>query len=763
MRKIIITILFALLVTLSHSQQTILQRMTGAQVRAALNSNFDTLYVSSGHKVSKTLSRYSTIQGAINAASSGTAIMVESGSYNEQLTLKDGVDLYGVGNVTVFTNDNAHTTITANSDTIKISNINIEANLHCLTAVNSELVIDNCKLIGRISARDGGYISLDSSKVDMTDCKIVYGNILAVKHSTFNYIGKEMEVLWARFFTGSVFDISVDKWNIPNNRDRFQFLEMGVLNSHQSDINPATGSYSTKADPDYLDWVAENKTGDVKGVLQVKSFRTDGFKAFYLYQNSELTILNSTFYDPVTFRRVSGKINDNSKLTITNSSIGSVAIGYGDMLMKAYNSRFTYDQDYPVWDGVGSIYNTDHWIQSGGTHLFESQTPEWRNKEVMPTLIFSNCIIEFMGDDVLNGLVDTVALKNLGVNFDYKSDSEDLPIDPVHVKWETSHSYTTGQILAIQHPDSGVADSIAFYVINNYISSATVNQDFLDGNIRKLFGANKQSIGYYQQLYYEYTTTDGVWAWRTGFKLGTYHGGKWRNNGCSFYQSTLNLLMENTIVNEYMDVWNAGFTYPFPFWDGERSYTATFGIRAGRYSLKNIILNQVGEFGEIGGNFGISIFHNDSIPVNIAEIDGLKITGDHQLGIMINAGKVASNATYLKINDYTYSGKNVAYNNNNRFVNESTAIVGTLGKAYMSTYLRFDKNLQMNYTQRQLSANLTDNTPTDGEIDSATGLTPVTAGTGWKCVIKDTNGSSLLYLIESDGTNWQYTKLSIAN
>lgn len=762
MKKIIISCALMVFSLVAYTQKDITVGMSGSQVRAALNSNFDTLYVSKGYKVSKTLSRYSTIQGAINAASSGTAIIIESGLYNEQLTLKDGVDLFGNGTVIIYTANNAHTTITASSDTVKISNINIEANLYCLTAVNSELIIDNCKFTGRISARDGGYISLDSSRIDMSDCNIVYGNILAVKHSTLNYTGKEMEVLWAKFLTGSTFDISVDKWIIPNNRDRFQFLEMGVLNSHQADINPTTGAYSTKADPDYLDWVTENEAGDVKGVLQVKSFRTDGFKGFYMYQNSELTILNSTFYDPVTFRRVSGKINDNSKLTITNSSIGSVAIGYGDMLMKAYNSRFTYDEDYAAWDGVGSVYDTDHWIQSGGTHLFESQTPEWRNKDVYPTLIFSDCIIEFMGDDVLNGLVDTVALKNLGVNFDYKSDTQDLPTEPTTVKWEPSHAYTTGQILAIQHPDYGVADSIAFYVINNYTSSATVNQDFLDHNIRKLFGANKQPSNFYQQLFYEYTTTDGVWAWRTGFKLGMYHGGKWRNNGCAFYQSTLNLILENTIINEHMDVWNAGFTYPLPFWDGEKSYTSTFGIRAGKYNIKNLTLNQVGEYGEIGGNFGISIIHNDSIPINIAEIDGLKITGDHQLGIMINAGKTASNSTYLKIGDYSYSGKNIAYNNTYRWVNESTAIVGTYQKAYMETYLRFDKNLQMNYTQRQLSANLTDNTPTDAEIDTATGLTPLSAGTGWKCVIKDTNGSGLLYLIESDGTNWQYTKLAIA-
>ena len=62
----------------------------------------------------------------------------------------------------------------------------------------------------------------------------------------------------------------------------------------------------------------------------------------------------------------------------------------------------------------------------------------------------------------------------------------------------------------------------------------------------------------------------------------------------------------------------------------------------------------------------------------------------------------------------------------------------------------------------QLTAALTDNTPTDAEIDTATSLTPSTAGAGWQATIKDNNGSGLLYKIESDGTDWYYTALTKA-
>jgi len=62
----------------------------------------------------------------------------------------------------------------------------------------------------------------------------------------------------------------------------------------------------------------------------------------------------------------------------------------------------------------------------------------------------------------------------------------------------------------------------------------------------------------------------------------------------------------------------------------------------------------------------------------------------------------------------------------------------------------------------QVSASLTDGTPTDAEIDAALSTNPSTAGVGFTTTIKDSDGSGLLYRIESDGTNWQYQVLTIA-
>lgn len=64
--------------------------------------------------------------------------------------------------------------------------------------------------------------------------------------------------------------------------------------------------------------------------------------------------------------------------------------------------------------------------------------------------------------------------------------------------------------------------------------------------------------------------------------------------------------------------------------------------------------------------------------------------------------------------------------------------------------------------QTQLTGSLTPGAPTTGEINTATGTTASVAGAGYKVVIKATNGTGLLYLVESDGTNWFYTVMQKA-
>ncbi len=65
-------------------------------------------------------------------------------------------------------------------------------------------------------------------------------------------------------------------------------------------------------------------------------------------------------------------------------------------------------------------------------------------------------------------------------------------------------------------------------------------------------------------------------------------------------------------------------------------------------------------------------------------------------------------------------------------------------------------------TDKAYSGSLTDGTPTDAQLDSAIGSTPSAVGAGWKCIVTDTDGSALSYLVMSDGTNWQYVALTAA-
>ena len=95
-------------------------------------------------------------------------------------------------------------------------------------------------------------------------------------------------------------------------------------------------------------------------------------------------------------------------------------------------------------------------------------------------------------------------------------------------------------------------------------------------------------------------------------------------------------------------------------------------------------------------------------------------------------------------------------------VNASKANTVTIGNSSITDNYFTGNLISGKIKTTQITAALTDNTPTDAEIDTATGLTPSTAGSGWQCTIKDNNGSGLLYKVESDGTDWYYIALTKA-
>ena len=62
----------------------------------------------------------------------------------------------------------------------------------------------------------------------------------------------------------------------------------------------------------------------------------------------------------------------------------------------------------------------------------------------------------------------------------------------------------------------------------------------------------------------------------------------------------------------------------------------------------------------------------------------------------------------------------------------------------------------------QITAALTDTTPTAAEIAAATGLT-VAAAKGRHFAIQDSDGTLLMYIVWSDGTTWFFEALTAAS
>ena len=68
-----------------------------------------------------------------------------------------------------------------------------------------------------------------------------------------------------------------------------------------------------------------------------------------------------------------------------------------------------------------------------------------------------------------------------------------------------------------------------------------------------------------------------------------------------------------------------------------------------------------------------------------------------------------------------------------------------------------DTLVDNSYVNKSYTAALTDSLPTAAEIISVVG-TASSKGAGYKAVIKDSNGSSLYYLVISTGSAWYYIR-----
>jgi len=288
------------------------------------------------------------------------------------------------------------------------------------------------------------------------------------------------------------------------------------------------------------------------------------------------------------------------------------------------------------------------------------------------------------------------------------------------------------------------------------------------------------------------------------------------NNSINFYRGTSlagSLYIEPTYKNIATGYYSGNNLYPFTLTStGSASFFAGglntfYGYQSGRYNsngyanvfmgynsgLKNTSGYKNSFVGTNAGALNTGGYHNTAMGFDAM---ALTTTGNNNVGIGIDAmyanttgyrntalGSFAMGA-FTSGYDNVAIGYNAGYNSSAATYNTciyigaqcrpiTNAISNSIGignavtlsasnQVIIGTSATTRMELAGKLIMGQITAALTDGAPTDAEIDAATGLTPSTAGAGWQVTINDTDGTGLLYRIESDGTDWYYTVLTKA-
>jgi hypothetical protein len=226
----------------------------------------------------------------------------------------------------------------------------------------------------------------------------------------------------------------------------------------------------------------------------------------------------------------------------------------------------------------------------------------------------------------------------------------------------------------------------------------------------------------------------------------------------------------NSIHGIYLD--NAGITGA----DGAFGAGIEFG-KLGTTAIKKAAIVPV-QNGADTDQMGLSFFVSNSETQAVAMVEAMRIAYQGNVGIGTNApiSKLAvggSVATNLNLFNYINSDVNkirttIAQATDTSSFHASSSVSGNITLHIVdkigATQLQSDSTLLTvpKLKTTPITAALTDDTPTDTEIDTATGLTPATAGAGWECWIKDNNGSGLVYRIVSDGSGWYWFVTTLA-
>lgn len=196
---------------------------------------------------------------------------------------------------------------------------------------------------------------------------------------------------------------------------------------------------------------------------------------------------------------------------------------------------------------------------------------------------------------------------------------------------------------------------------------------------------------------------------------------------------------------------NSGFGNAVMFELTDGTYNTGLGYNA-------VYTTNSGDFNTGSGAFSLNLntTGSDNTGAGVYSLYG-NTTGSNSIGLGAHSGRYATSlSNRLFINSI----------NRTNLANDTTQSIiygfQDSDPANQKLYINGDLVVSGSVQVDQLSASLTDGTPTDAEIDAATSLTPATAGAGYQVTIKDSDGSGSLYKVESDGTSWYYIELTQA-
>lgn len=536
MKRIIFSSALFLFCLVAFGQKPITAGMTGLQMRNAINGNNDTLYVLTGKTVNTTKSRYSTIQGAINAASSGATIIINQGTYSVDSTaLKNGVNLVGIGTVTVQVTGTSATkwALAATNVTCNIEGLTFKGRNTLIARGTSNVTLKNCTF-SALPADEATY----NSRIQIWDNSVVKAEFCDfVKTSMYFYENSVSEIAGCNFDISSIL---VDNYaNVSIQAERFYSISSGGIvtvgsnNPYEAAIIGNVGAYKDTSDVNYPNYRNYNNTHIPVLYFSARDCSRYYGGTVYAMAGGTLNIRNTCFNNEL-YKRTIIEARNHANIFCEGVTFSKISGWYGDPIISLKDCLVHYDCDIVPTGDTLDTYNASDWpIYGEGSHCAEMS--RFYNSILKPMFKMVNSTLEYMGDDVLNSLPAEQALKEMCVAPNWAKNTT-TPLDASTISgspnWVTATLYHVGDLV--------YQGNKLYYVVIEH-TSGVFQTDWINNRIRMFVAANKNLNGYWKAYYYHKTS-----GWQKFHELGEWHGGMRRNRGNPIAGYECNLYYEDS-------------------------------------------------------------------------------------------------------------------------------------------------------------------------------------------------------------------------